>query len=127
MNMRPTTFFGCSLLVVSLISASAWGSDCSLSREFEIRYSQVLPGVLQDPQGMPLSGSGIELLSHKQVVESRRTDNYGVYDFGEIPPGKCRIRVNGNVFCAPKVVCKDGTCRIEPRVKLNSKNLVTVY
>jgi len=76
---------------------------------------------------MPISGSGIELLSHKQVVQGRKTDNNGLYDFGEIPSGKYRVHIDTHGFCAPKVVCKGGTCTIEPKLKLDSRDPVTVY
>ena len=76
---------------------------------------------------MALSGSGIELLSSKQAVQSVRTDSHGVYDFGEIPLGRYRIHVNAYTFCAPKVVCKADTCSFKPKLKLNPKNMVTVY
>ena len=115
-------------LVIGFFSSLlASASDCSMSSEFEVKHPQVLRGVLLDRDGLALSGSGIELLSRKQVVQRVRADRQGVYDFGEIPSGRYRIHVNAYAFCAPKVVCKAGTCSFKPRVKLNSKNLVTVY
>jgi hypothetical protein len=105
----------------------AWGRDCSVSRQFEVKYSQVLQGVLQDPEDLALPEFGMELILRKQLVQSLKTDNQGVYSFGEVSPGKYRIRVTSNAFCTPKVECKFGKCSIKSRLKLNSKNLVTVY
>jgi hypothetical protein len=117
------------LTQVALILAAglAWASDCSVSREFELKHSQVLRGTLQDPQGLALSGSRIELLSGKQVFRSLRTDNLGIYDFGEIQPGTYRVQGHANAFCAPQVVCKAEGCSFSSKLKLNSKNLVTVH
>jgi len=118
-----------ALTQVLLIFASgvAWGSDCSISREFELRHSQVLRGILQDPQGLALSGSRIDVLSGEQVLRSLRTDNLGIYDFGEIQPGKYKVQIHAQAFCAPRVVCKANGCSFTSKSKLNSHNLTTVH
>jgi hypothetical protein len=66
-------------------------------------------------------------MSGKELVKSLRTDTLGAYDFGEVPSGRYRIHVHINAFCAPQVVCKADGCSLKSKLKLNSKNLVTVY
>ena len=109
-----------------LVPALARGSDCSVSREFVIRHSQPLQGILQDPQGLALSGTRIELLSDKVLFRRLTTDNFGGYNFAEVPPGKYRVQVHSPVFCAPQVICKAAGCSFGAKLKLNSKNMVTV-
>jgi hypothetical protein len=106
-------------LALVLVSWAAWGSDCAVSREFEIRRSQVLRGTLQDPQGLALSGTRIELLAGKLVVQSRKTDRLGEYDFGEVSSGRYRVKVHAFAFCAPEVVCKADGCSLRSKLKLN--------
>jgi hypothetical protein len=127
-DFRVATFLvHLSLVLASLLAAPAWASDCSVSREFEIRHSQTLLGRLQDPQGLALSGTRIELLLGKVLVRRLTTDNLGSYDFGEFPPGRYRIQIQSPVFCAPQVICKAAGCTFSPKLKLKPKNMVMVY
>jgi hypothetical protein len=117
-----------STLMLLGIVISTQAGDCTVSKEFQIKHSQTLAGVLQDPAGAPLPGIEIELLSGKNVIQHLRTNNQGAYDFGEVPAGKYRIRVQygGSPFCAPKVQCGREGCSLKPRLRLNPKNTVTV-
>jgi hypothetical protein len=110
------------------VTVSAHARNCSTSKEFDLRRSQVLAGALEDPSGAVLSGIELELLSSKKVVRHLRTDDLGRYDFGLIPSGKYRIRVRygDNAFCAPKVQCGNNGCNIEPKVAVNPKSAVMV-
>jgi hypothetical protein len=115
-----------TLLLVTV--GTAYSKDCSVSRTFQITQLQALSGVLEDPAGATLSGIELELLSEKQVVRHTRTNNQGVYEFGEIPLGRYRIRLRSgeNLFCAPEVQCRAGQCFLKPRLRLNQKNSVTM-
>jgi hypothetical protein len=115
-----------TLLLVTV--GTAHSEDCSVSRTFQVKQVQALSGVLEDPAGATLSGIELELLSEKQVVRHTRTNNQGVYEFGEVPLGRYRIRLQygKNLFCAPEVQCRGGQCILKPRLRLNQKNMVTV-
>jgi hypothetical protein len=69
----------------------------------------------------------LELLSGKSAFRHLRTNNLGKYDFGEVPAGEYRIQVRSNTLCAPKVRCREEECTVEQRVKVSSKDTVTVY
>jgi hypothetical protein len=114
--------------MLAVVTGVAQARDCSVSKEFQIRHPQVLAGVLEDPVGAVLSGIELELRSGKKVVRHLRTDNLGRYDFGEVTPGKYRIRVHygDNALCAPKVRCGTDKCNLEPRVAVNPKGMVMV-
>lgn len=118
-----------SILLVLWTAIFAPARDCSTSKEFEIKKAQALAGEFQDQQGAVLSGLDLELLSGKKIVQHLRSSNEGKYDFGEVPPGryKLRVRYGGDVFCAPKVSCGAEGCRLAPRLAINSKNLTMVY
>jgi carboxypeptidase family protein len=111
-----------------MMAVSAQAGDCSKSKEFELVKRQALSGSFQDPSGAVLSGIEVQLLSGKKVVRDLRTDNLGRYDFGEVGPGKYKIRIEygGKAFCAPQVRCKAGECRINPILEPNPKNYVLV-
>lgn len=115
------------LLWITTISVCA--RDCSVSKEFQIKHSQVIAGHIQDPAGLVLAGIELDLLSGKTVAQHLRTNNQGAYDFGEIPAGRYKLRVQsgGDVFCAPKIKCGTDGCTLEPGLTLNPKNAVTVY
>jgi len=115
--------------VLFCVAPSVHARDCSTSKQFQLKKPQVVFGVLQDPSGAELSGMQLDLLSGKNTVRHLRTDNFGKYDFGEAPAGKYRIRVQygGDAFCAPKVLCQSEGCTFEQRLKVNSKDTVTVY
>ena len=102
--------------------------DCSISKTVEIVHSQVLSGVLEDPTGATLSGIELQLWSGNEVIRRLRTSNQGEYDFGEVAPRKYRIRLEcgGNALCAPEIRCREGHCRIAPKVRINPKSLVKV-
>jgi hypothetical protein len=108
-------------LLLTTAAAASQGIDCSISTEFQLPKSQVLSGVLQDPSGAPLGGHKMELLKWKKSIRRVRTGKTGAYDFGEIPPGKYRIRLrHAGGFCAPYVECGADRCTPRPRVKLKS-------
>jgi hypothetical protein len=102
--------------------------DCSLSKPFHLRSSQVLSGTFQDPAHAPLPGIKVELLSGTKVLQSLRTNNQGAYDFGTVATGKYRIRVrcSDNAFCAPEVRCSGQTCTIGSTLTLNPKGTIIV-
>jgi hypothetical protein len=116
------------LIALMAIASSAHAKDCSTSKTFEITHSQVLSGVLEDPTGATLSGIELQLLSRNEVIRRLRTSNQGEYDFGEVAPGKYRIRLEygGNPLCAPEIKCRAGHCSIAHKVRINSKSLVKV-
>jgi hypothetical protein len=91
-------------------------------------HPQVVAGTLQDPNGTPLPGIGIQLLSGKKIVQDLRTTNQGAYDFGQVPPGKYRIRIHygDDPFCAPAVTCTAKRCTLNPRLKVNPKSTIIV-
>jgi hypothetical protein len=89
--------------------------------------AQILSGFLEDPAGATLPGIVVELLSGKRLVQSLRTNNRGAYDFGQIQPGKYRIRIRDrDGFCAPKIRCAATGCIVNPRLRPNPKNMVMV-
>ena len=115
-------------LGLAMMTVSVQAGDCSKSKQFEVVKPQALSGSFRDPSGAVLAGIKAQLLSGKKVVRDLRTDNLGRYDFGEVVPGKYKIRVEygGNTFCAPRVRCKAGECRVNPTLEPNPKNSVLV-
>lgn len=113
-----------ALLMSSLGVSSAWARDCHTSREFQLKQSQTLAGVLVDPVEATLPGISLELLSGHKVVRQLRTDNEGRYSFGDLPAGKYRIRIEKRGFCAPKIKCTDKSCTIKPKLSLDSPGTV---
>ena len=116
-------------VILVLVSVSARARDCSISKGFQLRRPQILAGVFEDPAGATLPGMELELLAEGKIVWHLRTNNDGMYDFGELPSGQYRLRVQygGNAFCAPKVQCGADGCSINRRLTPNPKNMVTVY
>jgi hypothetical protein len=115
-------------LIPLMMTGSVEARDCSKSKPFQLGKPQVLSGTMQDPSGAVLPGIAVQLLSGKKVVRRLRTDNLGAYDFGEIPSGKYRIRVDypGKAFCAPEVRCAAEGCSVNSTLKANPKNMVMV-
>ncbi len=116
--------FALTVLLLGIIFVvQAAGVDCSVSKEFHIKHPQVLAGILQDQNDVPLPGVGLEILSGVRVVQSLRTNNHGAYDFGKVPAGKYRIHVqySDNAFCAPKVQCGNRGCRLDTKLTINPK------
>jgi hypothetical protein len=113
-------------LVMMTVSVEA--RDCSKSKPFQLGKPQVLSGTLQDPSGAVLPGIEVQLISGNKIVRRLRTSNLGVYDFGEIPSGTYRIRVDypAKAFCAPEVRCAAGECSVDSTLKPNPENMVTV-
>jgi len=110
----------------SFVRAAHLG-DCKVSKKFEIKKAQRLAGALKDPMEAPLSGFQLDLLRGGKTVLSRTTDNNGVYDFGDVPPGKYKIRLNGiNGFCAPPVKCDEAGCKINSILKLGPQTTVVL-
>jgi len=97
--------------------------DCTVSKEFEIKHTQALAGVLQDPEGASVPRQILWLLSGKDIFRSLKTDNHGAYDFGEVPAGKYRISVPHNGFCAPEVKCGTKGCSFKPKLKIDSEDM----
>jgi len=124
-NLIPTIFFTC----VMLLQATFAAADCTVSKEFRLKHAQVLAGSLQDPNGGSLPGVGLELVSGRTVIRDLRTNSKGAYDFGEVPSGKYRLRIHygDDTFCAPRVRCGKSGCAFDSKVRLNSKNSITVY
>jgi hypothetical protein len=112
-----TALLGTLILLGMTISHRA--RDCTVSKEFEIKHSQLLSGVLQDPAGASIPRLMLWLLSGNDIVRSLRTDNHGAYDFGEVPTGKYRISVPHNGFCAPEVKCGTKGCSFTPRLRID--------
>ena len=116
-----------SLMLTVTLTAAASARDCSISKKFRLNHSQPLSGMLQDETGAPLSGLNLDLVSGRNMFRHIRTDKAGRYDFGEVPIGEYRLHVKyDHAFCAPKVQCSK-ECMIDSRLKVNSKNSVTVY
>jgi hypothetical protein len=113
-------------LSLAMMASPVQARDCSKSKQFELVKPQVLSGSLQDPSGAVVPGIKLQLLSGKKVVRDLRTDNLGRYDFGEVAPGKYKIRVEGKTLCAPRVRCKAGECRVNPILEPNPKSYITV-
>jgi Carboxypeptidase regulatory-like domain len=105
---------GIAMLLVALRSASA--RDCHTSKEFELKRAQVVGGVLVDPSEAVLPGMRLELLWEDKIVRQLRTDTEGSYNFGELQPGKYKIRIQDKTFCAPKIKCKSNGCKVEPKL-----------
>jgi hypothetical protein len=82
-----------------------------------------------DTSRATLPGIRIQLLSGKKVIHDIRTNNSGAYDFGEVPAGSYRIRVQygDHAFCAPRIQCNSKECQIQPELAINPKNTVTVH
>lgn len=100
----------CLLLVIAVF-VDAKERDCSVSRTFKITEPQALSGVLKDESGAVLNRLEMELLVGKKVFRKLRTSEEGTYDFGEIPSGTYKIRVQpARGFCAPDVECGTGGC-----------------
>jgi hypothetical protein len=120
----------CAAIFLGIVSVDqAAARDCSYSKEFHLRRAQVIAGTLEDPVGAALSGLELQLLSGRKTVSQVRTDSQGGYDFGEVPPGKYRIRIRyGELtpFCAPRIQCGSLACSVEGKVALNPKNEVLV-
>jgi hypothetical protein len=66
-------------------------------------------------------------MSGKTMVQRLKTDHLGIYDFGEIPPGKYRIHLYAFAFCAPEVICKANGCGFRPKLKLKPKSQTPVH
>jgi Carboxypeptidase regulatory-like domain len=118
------------LLLDGLVTSAVWAKDCKLSKEFSLNQSQTLSSVLDDPSGAQLSYIDLQLLAEKKVIKQTTTSADGNYSFGDVAPGRYRIRIiatgNGQLFCAPKVTCGVTSCSIEPRVQLDPKKFTTV-
>jgi hypothetical protein len=117
-----------AIVLVGLVVGSAWAKDCTVSREFELKHSQTLAGVLEDPIPAALPGFELDLLAGHKIVASAVTDNRGKYSFGEVAAGRYRIHIRhgGDPFCAPTVKCDGAACSVQHQVKLNPKMTVTV-
>ena len=109
----------CSLL--ALAATSALGGDCSTSSEFLLPKPQVLAGTFADPMNLPLPGLEIQVLRGRSVLLAARTDGKGAYGFGVIAPGKYRLRIVSQPFCAPKVKCRNESCTVATTLRLNEK------
>jgi SdrD B-like domain len=121
----------CYLATVITVAQIAAAKDCTVSKEFQLKHAQVLGGVLKDPGDVTVPGVKLKLISGAKTVHEVRADDHGAYDFGEVPAGKYRIRVQStrNGFCAPNVKCESQGCTIEPMLTLNPKvfHPVTVH
>jgi hypothetical protein len=111
-----------------VVTVAAQARDWSVSKEFRLRHSQTIAGVLNDPVGTPLSGIELELLSTGTIIRQIRTDSQGRYDFGEVPAGKYTIHLQngGAVLCAPKIQCGKSGCSLKLGLTLNTKSMVNV-
>jgi hypothetical protein len=125
MNPLLTTFH-CVLFVLFMAVANA--KDCSTSKEFRLNHRQKLSGMLVDPDGAALPGIKVKLLSNEKIGQVATTNNQGAYDFGEVPAGKYRIRIqySDHAFCAPQIECNAKHCQILPKLRINPKQTVTV-
>ena len=120
-----------SALIAStlLMAIFAQGRDCSTSKPFHVSKTQKLSGTFRDPSGAVIPGIEVHLLSGNNVVQHVRTDNLGAYDFGEVPSGTYKIRVQyapKDAFCAPEILCAAEQCTINSTLKPNPKNMVYV-
>jgi hypothetical protein len=115
-------------VLLVLLMAAANAGDCSTSKEFTLNHRQKLSGVLVDPGGADLPGVKVQLLSNKKVAQVFTTNNQGAYDFGEVPAGKYRIRIqySDRALCAPQIECNSEHCQILPKLRINPKQTVTV-
>jgi hypothetical protein len=82
-----------------------------------------------DTNRATLPGIRIQLLSSKKVIHDIRTNYQGAYDFGEVPAGSYKIRVQyGNhAFCAPQIQCNSKECQIQTELAINPKSTITVH
>ena len=118
-------FVGAMLVLIAMvISASA--RDCYTSKEFQLKQSQVLAGVLKDAADAIIPGMRLELLSGGKIVRQLRSDNDGAYSFGEVPTGKYRMRAERRGFCAPKIECKDKGCTVNPTLQVDPRSYTVV-
>ena len=120
-----------SALIAStlMMAIFAQGKDCSTSKPFHLSKTQNLSGTFRDPSGALIPGIEVHLLSGNKVVRHVRTDNLGAYDFGEVPSGTYKIRVQyapKDAFCAPEILCATEQCSINSTLKPNPKNMVYV-
>lgn len=120
-----------AMLAAGFICASpANGAGCEVSKRFELKKAQRLAGVLKDPMEAPLSGFQLDLLKDGKTMLTRTTDNNGVYDFDEVPPGKYKIHLSRSGkpsgFCAPSVKCTDAGCKIASILKLGPQVTVVM-
>jgi len=107
------------MAILTIVVGSAGARDCYTSKEFQLKESQLLSGVLKDPAEATIWGLRMELLSGGKVVRQVRSDNDGKYSFTEVPAGKYKIRVERRGFCAPKVECKDKGCTVQPALRID--------
>lgn len=105
-------------------SSSAGGREAS--KKFELKKVQRLNGMLKDPAGDPVYGFQIDLLKGGKLVLSRTVGNDGIYDLGEVQPGKYKLRISKLGFCAPEVKCDDSGCKISPVLKLGPSTTVVM-
>lgn len=104
-----------TIILVFAIVASAFAANAGeKSKEFRIERQQVLSGFLTDPAHARIANLSLDLLSRNPIVSSATTNEKGEYAFGEVAPGKYRIRVNHAFFRAPRVNCTNGICTVEP-------------
>jgi hypothetical protein len=117
-----------AVLFSTMFVGAAPATDCSVSKEFQVKHPQSLSGILQDPNDVPLPGIELELLTRRKVIQRLRTNNQGAYDFGTVAVGRYRIQVRygDNNFCAPKVICENQGCRLDHKLTLNPAKEVLV-
>jgi hypothetical protein len=114
------------ILLLTVAASTAHARDCSRSRPFRLYHQQHLSGIFVDPNGAELPGLGIQLLAGRKVIRDTYTHSNGEYDFGDVPKGIYRIRINGHSFCSPKVQCNKEECIIEQKLELNSDRAIIV-
>lgn len=88
-----------------LVLALVFGAPASAS--FELKHVASLKGILRDPTGATLPNAKLELRRGRTVVRTVSTQSDGIYDFGQLLPGKYTIRDLNNAWCAPSVVCAE--------------------
>ena len=123
--MLKSALIASTLLMAIFVQAK----DCSTSMPFHLSKTQKLSGAFRDPSGAVIPGIEVHLLSGKNVVQHVRTDNLGAYDFGKVPAGTYKIRVQyapKDAFCAPEIRCAAEQCTINSTLKPNPKNTVYV-
>ena len=103
--------------------------NCKYSNKFTLNHPQAIAGSIEDPSGAVIQEMKMYLLSGKQVIRSVSTDSLGRYDFGMVPVGKYRLRIQdkGDWFCAPAVVCRTSTCNIAPMARANPNKVIIDY
>jgi hypothetical protein len=105
--------------VLILLTASLYARDDIIdSKRFEIRKPQSLKGILFDLAEARIAGLRLQLRSGNKTVKEITTGEVGEYDFGEIAPGKYRIRMINTHWCPIEVVCSNDICSIKPHVKI---------